>query len=219
MRQAGVAADLIRYLPNGVDTARFRPGDRRAARQRLGMEVDRPRVVFVGRLDPVKALPSLLRAWRTVVEKEPRALLDLVGDGDLQSELQTMARTLGLDRSVLFHGRREDVLPYLQAADCFVLPSSSEGLSNTLLEAMAAGLPVVATRVSGSEDIVVSGRNGFLVSPGDQDDLSRQILAILGDPQLARRLGITARKQIMEAFSIERVAKNYQALYREARSS
>jgi glycosyltransferase involved in cell wall biosynthesis len=218
MRRAAVPTARIRYLPNGVDTVRFRPGERDVARRLLGMAPDCPRVVFVGRLDPVKALPTLLRAWRTVVEKEPRALLDIVGDGTTQADLEALVKTLGLEAAVLFHGRRDDVLPYLRAADCFVLPSSVEGLSNTLLEAMAVGLAVVATRVSGTEDVVEPGASGFLVSPGDEDDLSRQILTVLGDPQLAARMGARARQRVEEALSIDRVAASYLALYRGERA-
>jgi glycosyltransferase involved in cell wall biosynthesis len=213
MRQAGVPAARIHYLPNGVDTKRFVAGSRREARDRLGMASDQPRVVFVGRLDPVKSLPTLLHAWRTVAEKEPRALLDIVGDGPAQASLEDLAKSLGLAAGIVFHGRVEDVVPYLQAADCFVLPSAVEGLSNTLLEAMAVGLPVVATRVSGSEDVIEPGTSGHLVAPGNEDDLGGRILAVLGDPSRAGEMGARARRRVDKLFAIDRIAESYLSLY------
>src|SRR5207249_2736260 len=125
----------------------------------------------------------LLTAWRAVVEKVPNAMLDIVGIGTLAHDLQQECERLDITGSVVFHGRRTDVVPYLRAADCFVLPSTVEGLSNTLLEAMAVGLPPVASRVSGTEDMVEHGGNGLLVESGDADALASCLVRVLADPE------------------------------------
>jgi glycosyltransferase involved in cell wall biosynthesis len=213
---AGIEPARIRHVPNGVDTRRFAPGDRRAARAALGLDAAAPRAVFAGRLEPVKALPTLLRAWRAVVDEVPDATLDLVGAGTLEAELRAERSRLGLDDRVVFHGRQPDVVPYLRAADVFVLPSSVEGLSNTLLEAMAVGRPVVATRVSGTEDMVDDGVNGLLVPPGDAAALAGGLLKVLTDPEGAALLGWRARADVTRRCSLDAVAETYRALYAEA---
>ena len=214
---AGVPSSRVRRVPNGVDTRRFTPGDRCAARTQLGMAAAGLRVVFAGRLEEVKSLPTLLAAWRAVVDKVPDATLDLVGEGSLASALRAECRRLDVEDSVFFHGRQADVAPYFRAADCFVLPSRVEGLSNTLLEAMAVGLAVVGTRVSGTEDMVEDGVNGVLVEPGDADALAAAIVGVLVDPERAATLGRRACADVRRRCSLEAVTDAYVDLYRSPR--
>ena len=176
--------------------------------------------MYVGRLDPIKALPVLLAAWRRVADKVPGAILDIVGDDNrgtpapMRPGLERLVDELGIRESVTFHGTQDDVLPYLRAATCLVLASEVEGLSNTLLEAMATGVPAVATRVSGSEDLVVPDVNGVLVTPRDEDELACALAAVLTDPARAQHMGQRARQTILSRCAVGRVADAYVRLYR-----
>jgi glycosyltransferase involved in cell wall biosynthesis len=205
IEEAGVPAARIHVVPNGVDTARFRPG---------ADGVDRgPRVVFVGRLVPQKAIPVLLRAWASVGRRAPAVTLDIVGGGPLLPELEAIAARSGLGARVRFRGFQADVLPFLQGAAVFVLPSTIEGLSNALLEAMAVGLSVVATRVGGTQDVVIDGRTGLLVPPDDPEALADALAALLTAPERAREMGRRGRDRAVERYALERVACTYRALY------
>jgi glycosyltransferase involved in cell wall biosynthesis len=211
LEQAGVPAQRIHTIPNGVDTALFAPPSLPHSRE------PRPargaRVVFVGRLVEEKALPVLLRAWAAVTERIAAATLDIVGAGPLQAELRALAARLGITSTVTFHGFHDDVTPFLWAADVFVLPSVVEGLSNALLEAMAAGLPVVATRISGTEDVVVHGETGLLVPADDADALAGALTSLLAAPERAREMGRRARDQVIRQCGLDLVAAAYVALY------
>jgi len=210
---AGIPRKRIHQLPNGVDTRRYCPGVRADARRRLHLDGIEPNVMFVGRLVSQKGLSTLLLAWRTVVAEIATAHLHLVGDGALRANLEDEAGRLNLAGSVTFHGEQSDVVGFLQAADCFVLPSTIEGMSNALLEAMAVGVPLVATQIPGSEALVEDGLNGVLVRAGDANALAHAIVDLLSDSEHAARLGINARRRIQAAFDIYRVADIYQALY------
>jgi glycosyltransferase involved in cell wall biosynthesis len=208
IEEAGVPAANVRIIPNGVDTAHFRPPGTADAKQDL-------RVVFVGRLVPDKALPVLLRAWTDVARRVPAATLDIVGAGPLQPDLATAASQLGLGARVRFAGFHADVRPFLEAATVFVLPSTVEGLSNALLEAMAVGLPAVATRVGGTEDVVIDGGTALMVPPHDHEALAEALTALLTAPERAREMGRQARDRAVERYSLGLVASTYLALYRE----
>jgi glycosyltransferase involved in cell wall biosynthesis len=200
-------------MANGVDVERFTPGEKHAARRRLGFEEDRPRTVFVGRLVPEKDVTTLLKAWRHVIRVVPEAVLDIVGSGPLEGDLRAQANDLGVEKQVRFHGEQSEVVPYLQAADCFVLPSRVEGMSNALLEAMAVGLPVVATRIEGNERLLEDAVTGRLVPPDDEGTLARALLDILQDVDGAQSLGRRARTLVLERFGMSDVADAYVALY------
>jgi glycosyltransferase involved in cell wall biosynthesis len=202
---AGVAPARIRVIPNGVDTARFRPV--------AGATGPEPRVVFVGRLVSQKALPVLLTAWSRVVDQIPGVTLDIVGAGPLGPEMQGLSARLGLGAGVRFLGFQADVQPFLERAAVFVLPSRVEGLSNALLEAMAAGIPVVATRVGGTEDVVIDGHTGLLVAPDDPEALADALVALLTARERAREMGRHGRARVMERYGLSRVADEYLAVY------
>jgi glycosyltransferase involved in cell wall biosynthesis len=207
----GVPSARLVTIPNGVSTTRFVP---RFEGQIQGAGAsDPPQVVFVGRLVKDKGLPVLLQAWTTVKEQVPGVTLHIVGDGPLEDEVRTLAHHSGLSECVRFHGHQQAVLPFLQTASLFVLPSYIEGLSNTLLEAMAAGLPVVATRVSGSEDVIEEGVTGLLVPPGDPIALAEAMTALLKNPARATAMGRNARQRIERSCGLESVVENYLNLY------
>ena len=160
----GIPPSRIVAIPNAVDTRRFR-----AIAPAPGTG---PRFVFVGRVVEEKGLGTLLEAFADILRAYPEASLRIVGGGPLESALKQRAAALGIDSRVDFAGHREDIETFLAEADFGVLPSRIEGLSNTLLEGMAAGLPMVASRVSGSEDLIRSGENGWLFEPDDRAGLA-----------------------------------------------
>jgi glycosyltransferase involved in cell wall biosynthesis len=207
----GVAAEKRIELPNGVDLERFQPltpTARNAQRSSLGVE-EGPLVVFCGRLVPEKGVDRLLDAWRKVREHRPEAQLVILGGGPLESGLRAAAGP-----GVRFAGELSDVSPWLRAADAFVLPSSAEGLSNAMLEAMAAALPIVATRVGGAADCIEHGRSGLLVPPEDTNALADTLAGLLADPHRAQ-LGARARAIAEQRYSLESLADRLAALYVE----
>jgi len=211
LAQAGFPRERIVALPNAVDTGRF---GMRAAPRDEAAPLD---VLFVGRLAREKDLPTLLAAWARAFPARGRARLRLVGGGVLEAALRAQAAELGIAADVEFLGHRDDVEALIGTADLGVLPSITEGLSNTLLEFMAGGLPVVASRVSGSEDVVAGGRNGWLVEPGDVAGLTAALeaAAALPRPALAA-LGRNARADIEAFAGLDSVVDRLVALYRGA---
>ena len=198
----------IGVIPNGVDTDEFAPADIFAS--------PGPRVICVSRLIERKGIDFLIRAMPAVIEKHPQATLSVFGEGNIEEELEELVRSLGLTGAVTLPGRIEhDELPARYAdADVFVLPSKNEGMSNTVLEAVASGLPVVGTTVGGNNVLVEEGRNGFLVEPESADALADAVLKIAADGDGARAMGKRSR-EIAETMSWQAVADAYAARYAE----
>ena len=210
----GVERRRIIQIPNGVDTERFRPAaDRDAVRR--AMRLTGRVVVFVGRLHPQKGLTTLCEAWAVVAARCPDATLLMVGGGPQDAELKQLTGRLQLADRIRFCGEQRDVLPSLQAADLFVLPSLSEGLSNALLEAMACGLACVATRIGGNVDLVTDGETGLLVEPGHPQALAEAMIRVLDDEAARKRLGAAARLLVEGHYTMTAVSRQYLALYAE----
>ncbi len=207
-----IPAARVVTIHNGVDTERFGDEGREAGRAALGLAPDRLVVGAVGRLDPVKDHAGLLAAFALVAEAS--AMLVIVGEGPCRSPLETRVRALGLGERVRLLGERGDVALLLRGLDVFVLPSLGEGISNTLLEAMATGLPVVATRVGGNPELVEDGVNGRLVPPADPGALAGALAEYLADPALRALHGKTSRQLAVERFGLDRMAARYRKLYR-----
>lgn len=210
----------VMTIPNGVDVSRFRPGDPAAARAALGLPMNNLVVGTVGRLDPVKGQATLLRAFARLrsLGADHGAILLIAGDGPCRDELTALTVSMGLDGHVHFLGERHDIPEVLQAMDAFVLPSVAEGSSNTLLEAMATGLPVLATRVGGSPELVDNGVSGILVPPRDPQALTEAIGTYLRDPRLRELHGASARQRTVACFGLERMTNSYLGLYRQLTS-
>ncbi len=215
-RERGLSAERVVTVPNGVDAAAFDPAlrPRAEARRRLGLADDERSLGVIAHLSLVKGHADLLAAMARIVAKRPRARLLVVGDGVLRPELETRSRALGLGDRVAFTGAREDVATVLAALDVVVVPSHTEGLSNSLLEAMAMARPVVATAVGGNPDAVEAGVSGLLVPPRDPEALAAAVLHLLERPDEARRLGEAARRRVLADFSVDRMVAGYEALYR-----
>lgn len=210
LRSEGVPERKLRLIPNGVDQAALEIAAARAAR-RPGSRL----VVSVGNLHPVKGHEVLVRAMRRVIHAHGDARLAIVGEGTLRGELAALAARLGIEDRVELLGFQASVAEQLGGAACFVLPSLDEGMSNALLEAMAIGLPAIATRVGGNTEVVDHPRSGLLVPPGDPDALAEAIMRVLGDPNLADALGEAAASRVRERYSLAAMLRSYESLYGE----
>jgi len=212
--RCGFPAERITRLPNGVDTSRFGSGaDKASTRKALGMRDDATIAIFVGRLVNEKGLGYLLDAWADVSAIHPEAILYIIGDGYLAGELHSKVDELGIGKFVVFTGEVSNVHEYMRASDLFVLPSLSEGLSNTLLEAMATGLPVVGTKISGNTDLIDDGVNGIVVEPGDSGWLASALKTMVGDAAVRERMGEASRVMIDRGYSLEHVATTYERIF------
>ncbi len=212
----GFRAEQIVHIPGSVDTERFQPAPERRP------DPARPErdIICVARLDYAKGVDVLLHAWGRML-REPsewrahlKPRLRLVGDGRLKPQMEYIVAELGIQDSVEFLGLRTDVVDLLQQSWGFVLPSRWEGMSNALLEAMACGLPCVATSVSGSEDIISEGVNGLLVEPEQPAEMAQALRRIIEDTELAQRLGRTGRATVVRDYRLISVVKQCLEVYR-----
>jgi sugar transferase (PEP-CTERM/EpsH1 system associated) len=209
----GVPARKVHTIPNGVDIDRFKPRGGAAGRRGLGIGEDEIVVGTVGRLDPIKDYPTLLGAFSRLAARHERLRLVMVGDGPAREALTAQCRELKLEERVSFLGARDDVPELLEAMDLFVLTSLAEGASNTILEAMSTGVPVVATRVGGSPELVADGETGFLVPRRDVAGLTAAMDRYVGNPAMMRRHGEAARERIVSRYSLGGMLSNYESLY------
>jgi len=212
--RVGIPAGRLKVIYNGVDTSRFVPSNRSRVRAAWGIVADELVVGSVGRLVQVKNYPLLLRAMSSLAAD--RVTIVLVGAGPERATLETMARDLGIAERVRFLGHREDVAELLPAMDVFVLPSVSEGMSNTLLEAMAAGVAVVASNVGGNPEIVRDQLDGLLFESGDEAGLHDRLQKMLADPVLRARMGRAGRERMLREFSMEAMITRYEQFYQSA---
>lgn len=214
-----LAAGKVVTIHNGVDCLRFGSGQRGGGRERFDLPGDAIVVGTVGRLDPVKDQASLIRAFAAVAGKHPRAVLALVGDGPCRGELAALVEGLGLGERVRLLGERHDIPRVLAGLDVFVLPSIAEGLSNTILEAMATGLPVIATRVGGNPELVEDGVTGRLVPVRDHRALVEALEECLDDSHVRALRGKASAERVLQHFSIDRMRRKYEDLYTGLRSA
>jgi glycosyltransferase involved in cell wall biosynthesis len=219
--EEGYDPSNIVVIRNGVDTTRFAgppAGDR--IRSELGIAMDARLVVVVSRLARLKGIEQFLQAAAALTPRYPDVRFLIVGetsppDPAYLVQLERLAHALGVADVATFTGLRSDVPAVLGAADVAVMPSLNEALSNVLLESMAAGAPVVATRVGGTPEALVDGDTGLLVPPGEAGALAAGVSRLLDDRELARRLGCAARRLIAERFSVERMVRATEDLYAE----
>jgi glycosyltransferase involved in cell wall biosynthesis len=190
-------------------------GDPAEVRRRHGIPERKFVVGWFGRMTAVKRTDDLLTMLAGVRERGVDALLLLVGDGDDRERLEQRAHDLGLARSCLFLGYQEDVAPWYAICDAVVLTSASEGTPVTIIEALAAGRPVVATKVGGVPDVVDEGETGFLVRPHDTHALAERLEILAGDPVRRRAMGDLGRARMLERYAVERLVEDVDALYRE----
>jgi glycosyltransferase involved in cell wall biosynthesis len=227
MKALGIPDHQIVTLPNGVDTWRFHPvspSEKDLIRAKL--QLNKKKIVtFIGQISRRKGIDVLIKAWKGVIAECPEARLLIIGptaDQDIyctdHTFIETITRLID-DYKVQDHvailGERQDVELYLQASDVFVLPSQTEGMPNVLLEAMACGLPCIATRVSGTEDVITNGENGLLVEYGDRDSLQTCLIRLLCDGGLCETIGANAVRTIKASYSLSMVVESYGRVYAE----
>ncbi|MGI8588283.1 MAG: glycosyltransferase family 4 protein [Chloroflexia bacterium] len=212
--RAGVPKQKLRVVRNGI-RLQSAFADRSEVLACLGLPPSARIVLTVGRFTEQKGHSDLLTALPDILQRVPEAYFVWVGEGDLEGELRTQARVLGLVEHVRFLGRRDDVPELLAASDVFALPSLFEGLPLVVLEAQAAGLPVVGTQVCGTSEAILDGITGRLVPPGDARALAEAIAGILERPELAARWGEAGQRHVRYNFSAERMARETAAIYEE----
>jgi sugar transferase (PEP-CTERM/EpsH1 system associated) len=216
--RVGIQAGRIRRICNGVNADRFVPAA--ARREIAGSPFNDPELFVlgtVGRQQAVKDQATLVRAFavfvRANLEAAQRARLILVGDGPLAASLAELVKSEGVEDVVWMAGERSDVPEIMRGLDVFVLPSQAEGISNTLLEAMASGLPVVATAVGGNPELVIDGQTGLLVPALDPEKMGAAFDVLFKDVAGARAMGAAGRKRVLANFSMDAMMGNYLALY------
>ena len=212
LRRSGVASAKVARIPNGVDLDRFRSA-LPTLRLELGL-ADSPVVGFVGRLVSEKGGAMLIRAAEQVLTVWPKAMFVFVGEGPAYEEWKALATELGINKHVIFAGARDNMPEVYASFDMLVLPSQIEALPMCLLEAMAAGRPVIATRVGAIPRLVLDNRTGLLLEPEDVSALKTAILRLLNDRNLAGQLGENGRAHVAEHFSAQLMAKTYIGMYR-----
>ncbi|RZJ09824.1 MAG: glycosyltransferase [Rubrivivax sp.] len=200
----GVSPEDVTCVPNGVDTAMFspRPRGRSSLREALGLAQQTPLLGFVGRLSPEKAPDVFLRAAQALRTRCPEARAVMVGDGPMQQSLMAQAEQLGLTGWLHFLGLRDDMPAIFSELDVVASTSHSEAMPLALMEAMASGLPVVATRVGGVPDLVEHGRTGWLAAPDDSGDIAARCALLLADAALREAMGRRSRQRVVEHFDL-----------------
>jgi glycosyltransferase involved in cell wall biosynthesis len=199
-----VPRDRLHVIPNGLDLARFVP---RPPRPELR------HVVTVANLRPEKGHDTVLAAAAQILDRHPDATFTFAGDGPRRDGLEMVARALGIGPRVRFLGECRDVAAVLAEADLFVLPSRSEAFPNAVIEAMAAGVPVVASEVGGIPEVVRHLHTGLLVPPDDVDALANAMVAVMDHPAQAATLAECARREVERHYSIERMVERFEHLY------
>jgi glycosyltransferase involved in cell wall biosynthesis len=201
----GFSEEKLVEIPNGIDLNDFPEGTLRRQRNHT--------ITFIGRLDSYKGVEYLLAGFKELLHESDNVRLNIVGNGPDENLLMKKAKDLGIQNSVVFKGRQQDIVDELYCTTIFVLPSLSEGMSNVLLEAMACGLPVVATDVGGNSDVITDRHNGLLVSARDPAGLCAAMRELIENEDLSQRLGKEARKTIERNYSINLIVDKYTKLY------
>jgi glycosyltransferase involved in cell wall biosynthesis len=215
-KQVRFAPSKINVIPNGVDLDRFRPDPATRARLRAGIGASEQEIILgtVGRLDPVKDHATLLAAAEQVIGAGMPVRVVIVGDGPNKEQLQAaIDKSSSLQGRITLAGESSKPEDWLNSFDVFVLPSLSEGMSNTVLEAMATELPCVVTAVGANPDLVESDKTGFLVEPRDFRSLAARMLQLAADRDLCSAFGRSARQRVERDFSLQRMLENYSRLY------
>lgn len=207
----GFDPQRVGVIPNGLDLDRI---ERQApiALEKEGFDRDGPLVVWVGRMDPVKNLETVIRAAAALAKREIQ--FALIGDGRERSYMESLTERLGLTRHVRFMGWRDDVVGWFKAATCLVFPSRTEGAPNVVLEAMAAGCPVIASRIAAHEACIADGETGRLCAANDAAEFARAVEMTLDRPDVAGALATAAKGRVTEKHGLTRVAQQWATLFR-----
>jgi glycosyltransferase involved in cell wall biosynthesis len=207
--EEGIQAGRIVTIPNGITPVRVERLDKPRVRNEAGIGADDPFLLAVGRLVYSKAHEVLIAAMPAVLKKFPNTKVGICGDGILRPQLEEQIQSLGLSDSVKLLGHSDQVSNFLASADVFVMPSLWEGLPIALLEAMSAGLPVIATKVEGVEELITEGEHGLLVPTGNATALTEAILKLLANPQLCRKMGAASQAKVLVFYTADQMCERY----------
>jgi len=215
VKDLGVPPEKVEVIPNGVNLEKFNPKVK-SIKKNLGIKEDRI-VAFFGRVWKVKGVEYLVKAVPLVVNKISNVKFLIVGEGPQKESLMKLAEDLGISEHVMFHAPIDypKMPAYIKASYCVVLPSLMEGLPVTALEAMACGVPVVATRVGGTPEVVKDGENGFLLKPGRPELIAEKVIQLLKDEKMRKRMGEAGRK-FVEKFDWDIIANRTLEVYQKA---
>ncbi len=205
----------IEVIYNGIEIAPFQQARGEPFRQKLGIPVQAPLVGFVGQLDSRKGIGVILSAFEQVINRIPQAKLVFVGEGPLREMIESEIRIKEWQGSVFLAGFSDDIPEVMQAIDLLILPSFWEGFGIVIIEAMAAGKPVISTNISSMPEIVVEGETGYLIEPGDSDSLAGRIVTLLQDEDLRSRMGEKGVQRVDSMFSYTAMLNHLETLFRQ----
>lgn len=211
--EEGIRKEKISVIPNGIVPVKLNEADRSEVRKQMGAGENDVVLLSVGRLVYQKAHEYLVFAMPAVLMELPNVKVGMCGDGLLRADLEKQIQSLGLKKEIKLFGMQANVTKYLAAADVFILPSRWEGLPIALLEAMSAGLPVIATRVEGVDEVVEEGVHGVLVQPESTEELAKAILQLSKDAAQRQRMGSAARLRVLERYTVDRMCERYLKLF------
>lgn len=210
----GLSIRRVTMIRNAIDSESYYvPDQRDCCRLEFGLTSESQVIGYAGRIEKMKRLDLLLEGFSLVLARHPQARLMIIGEGKLRPKLKALAAHLGISHRVIWTGFRQDIPRLLAAMDVYVQPSANEGLSLSLLEAMAAGKPVIATDVGGTPEVVVDGKTGVLIPPGSSSALRTAIADLLDDPERQSTLAQAARSHVVREFDVQQSTDAYRHLY------
>lgn len=207
----GVSKELITVIPNAVGQSKT--ANRETVREQLGLRSDHRVIGYCGRLAPQKCLSDLVWAFHLLLQDDQNTRLLIIGDGPQRDELSELAEHMGSRNEIQFLGHRQDAAEIMAALDVFCLPSEFEGMSNSLMEAMSIGIPVVASDIAANRELVRDAETGLLFKHGDGPDLARAVKQVLDDRSFAARVASAAQTYIMTNHSVDQLVKRHCELY------
>ncbi len=214
MAATGVDLSRVNVIPNGIDIDEFwKPDVRDGKRRALGFSENDIVIGHIARLVPLKNQKFLIALFKGLFNENPTLKLVIVGDGPLNNELRSYARDIGLAKSIIFLGQRSDIAELLSSFDLFVLPSLTEGISITLIEAMAAGIPVIASDVGGNPELIQNGKTGLLVPLDSREKWHKTIQGLLADSTKRKTMAERAKTHVHERFSLKAMIDSYCKIY------
>jgi len=216
VKQFGRGNQNIRVIPNGVDINRFSPEAKSEIRAQLGLK-DKEIIITVSRLEVKNGIEYLIRAAKDVIARRLNAVFLIIGEGELRNSLVQLAKSLGVEKNVIFYGSvpHDQVAKFLTVADIFVRPSITEGFGISFVEAMACGLPVIASEAVGQMNIFEDGREGLVAKTANSEDLSNRILTLLKNESLRQDMGIAARELAVQRYDWDMIASDFESIYRD----
>jgi glycosyltransferase involved in cell wall biosynthesis len=214
VRLPGLSAQRVTAIRNAIDCATYyAPEEREHCRSEFRLSSRAQLLGFAGRIETVKRLDLLLHAFSQVLVQYPQARLMIIGEGAQRPDLQTLAASLGISHAVIWTGFRQDVPRLLSAMDVYVQASVNEGLCLSILEAMAAGKPVIATDVGGTREVLTHQETGILIPPGSSSVIGAAIVDLLDHPEKRAALAVAARDRVVQEFGVQRMVEGYQRVY------